>query len=164
MTRMFSDCSSLVSIPNISLWDYSSVEDKSFMFFGCKYDFLKEKLFDNNYNNNIINNINNEGNLFSFNKKNIIRNENLKFIPQIEIKFNNVNNITPKMIQDLKEELKNLLKEENFSIIEIKKGSLTVIIALQFIIFNEIKRVKESNLNLNINIFSKQFSKLKIEE
>ena len=102
--------------------------------------------------------------MFKFNKKNIIRNENLKFIPQIEIKFNNVNNITKKLIQNLKEEIKNILKEDNFSIIEIKKGSLTVIIALQFIIFNEIKRVKESNLNLNINRFAHQFSTLKIEE
>ena len=68
------------------------------------------------------------------------------------------------MIQNLKEELKNLFNEENFSIIEIKKGSLTVIIALQFIIFNEIKKQKELNLELNILEFSHQFSTLRIEE
>ena len=166
MTRMFSDCTSLISFPNISQWDFSSLEDKSNMFSGCQHDFLEEKLFDSNYNNTITNEINKnkEENLFKINKKNMIRNENLKFIPQIEIKFNNVNNITSKMIQDLKEELKDLLQEDNFSIIEIKKGSLTVIIALQFIIFNEIKRVKESNLNFNVHKFSHQFSTLKIEE
>ena len=165
MVRMFSDCTSLISFPNISLWDYSRVEDKSFMFSGCQHDFLKEKLFENDYSSVINNNNNkNKEKMFKFNKKNIIRNENLKFIPQIEIKFNNVNNITKKLIQNLKEEIKNILKEDNFSIIEIKKGSLTVIIALQFIIFNEIKRVKESNLNLNINRFAHQFSTLKIEE
>ena len=165
MVRMFSDCTSLISFPNISLWDYSRVEDKSFMFSGCQHDFLKEKLFENDYNIILNNNIKSNNNeIFKFNKKNIIRNENLKFIPQLEIKFNNVNIITKKLIKDLKEEIKNLLKEDNFSIIEIKKGSLTVIITLQFIIFNEIKRAKESNLELNINRFSHQFSTLKIEE
>ena len=51
MVRMFSDCTSLISFPNISLWDFSNVEDKSYMFSGCQHDFLKEKLYDNNYDN-----------------------------------------------------------------------------------------------------------------
>ena len=41
MVKMFSDCSSLKSVPNISVWDFSSVYDKNNMFSGCQHDFLK---------------------------------------------------------------------------------------------------------------------------
>ena len=76
------------------------------------------------------------------NTKNIIRNDELKFLPQIEICFN----INPNKIFELKDynnfrnELKLTLKEEDFSIIKIEKGSIKVIITLQFLIFSEISK------------------------
>ena len=122
MAYMFSECTSLTSFPDISNWDFKNLIDSRFMFSGCKKDFLeesKQKL-----------------------KQYIIRNEDLKFLPQIELKFNEVKNISEKLICDLKQEIKNIINEDNFSIIEIKKGSLSVLLTLQFIIFNEIKRLK----------------------
>ena len=149
MVNMFSECSSLSCIPNISVWDFSGVYDKSNMFSGCKCDFLKEKIFDD-YNKNIYNEYNELN--FNIDKNNIIRNENLRIFPQIEMKFDNIdfNNVTENMIKQLKTEIRNLLNEDNFSIIEIRKGSLIVILTLQFIILNEIKKHK-NELNFNIS-------------
>ena len=75
------------------------------------------------------------------NTKNIIRNNELKFLPQIEIYFNkNPNKIFElNDYNDFRNELKMTLKEEDFSIIEIKKGSIKVIITLQFLMFSELK-------------------------
>ena len=154
MGKMFSDCTSLNYIPDISGWDFSSVYDKSNMFYNCKCDFLKEKIFNDNNNINSNNNFNLNSNI---DKKNIVRNEDLRFFPQIEIKFNNINNITQKMIEELKIEIRNLLKEDNFSIIEIRKGSLIVIITLQFLILKEIEKQK-NNIDFNISRVLEQFS------
>ena len=76
------------------------------------------------------------------NTKNIIRNDELKFLPQIEICFNiNPNKIFElKDYNDFRNELKLTLKEEDFSIIKIEKGSIKVIITLQFLIFSEISK------------------------
>ena len=75
----------------------------------------------------------------------IIFNDNLKFIPQINFKFNNVDKIDEYLISTLKEELKNIIKKVNFSIIEIKKGSLTVTLALQYIVSNELKKLQDKD-------------------
>ena len=125
MAYMFSECTSLTNFPDISSWDFKNVKDTRFMFSGCKIDFLEE----------------------SKNKLNqfILRNEDLKFLPQIELKFNDVKSITEKLICDLKQEIKNIINEDNFSIIEIKKGSLQVLLTLQFIIFNEIQKLDTPN-------------------
>ena len=69
-----------------------------------------------------------------------IKDDNIKYIPQIEIKFNNVKNIDKDIISKLKSELSEIIKNKNFSIIEIRKGSLTVLLTLQYIIQSEIKR------------------------
>ena len=119
---MFSDCSSLTCFPDISKWDYSNIMDKGYMFTRCQNDFLKENYFEDNYNINYDSSLN-----VKINNKDIIRSEDLKYIHQIEIIFNHVNNITEDLINDLKGEIRNLIKEGNFSIIEVKKGSLTVI-------------------------------------
>ena len=154
MVKMFSDCSSLKSVPNISVWDFSSVYDKNNMFSGCQHDFLKEKIFNDNYDDDkYINELNIE-----VDKSEIIRNEDLKFFPQVEIKFNNINNITKLMIDNLRNEIRKLLNEDNFSIIEIKKGSLIIILSLQFIIFNEIKKQKELGLEFDFDIFANKLS------
>ena len=74
------------------------------------------------------------------NTNNIIRNDELKFLPQIEIYFNiNPNKIFKlKDFNDFRNELKLTLEEEDFSIIKIEKGSIKVIITLQFLIFSEL--------------------------
>ena len=36
MDNMFSNCSSLISLPDISKWNTKNVEDMSLMFNGCK--------------------------------------------------------------------------------------------------------------------------------
>jgi surface protein len=155
MARMFSDCSSLKSIPNISVWDFSSVYDKNNMFSGCQHDFLKEKIFTDDYNDDdkFIRELN-----INFDKSEIIKNEDLKFFPQVEIKFNNVNNITKEMTENIRVEIRKLLNEDNFSIIEIKKGSLIIILSLQFIIFNGMKKQKKLNLEFNFEEFANNLS------
>ena len=152
MVNMFSDCSSLESIPDISKWDLSSVINNN-MFQGCRHDFLKEKIFCDDYDDKNKYELN-----IKVDKNNIIRNDDLKFFPQVELKFNNVDNITNIMIDNIKSEIRQLLNNDNFSIIEIKKGSLIVILSLQFIIFNEIKKQKDSNLIFNFEEFLNEFS------
>ena len=49
MVNMFSDCSSLESIPDLSKWDLSNVTNNNNMFQGCRHDFLKEKIFCDDY-------------------------------------------------------------------------------------------------------------------
>ena len=41
----------------------------------------------------------------------------------------------------MKKEIKNLIKTDNFSIVKFKRGSLTVVITLQYIILREIKKI-----------------------
>ena len=160
MVKMFADCSSLKVFPDISKWDFSSVYDKSLMFQGCQHDFLKEKIFCDDYDDNdkIIKELN-----IKADKNDVIRNDNLKFFPQIELKFNNVNvdNINKEMIENIKQEIRGLLKNDNFSIIEIKKGSLIIILCLQYIIFDifdKIKKQKEIILDFNLDDFINNFS------
>ena len=153
MVNMFSDCSSLESIPDISKWDLSNVTNNNNMFQGCRHDFLKEKIFCDDYDDKNKYELN-----IKVDKNNIIRNDDLKFFPQVELKFNNIDNITKIMIDNIKAEIRQLLNNDNFSIIEIKKGSLIVILSLQFIIFDEIKKKKESILEFNFDEFLNEFS------
>ena len=139
MVYMFSECTSLTSFPDISSWDLKNVIDTRFMFSGCKIDFLEES----------------KNKLKQF----ILRNEDLKFLPQIELKFNDVKSITEKLISDLKQEIKNIINEDNFSIIEIKKGSLQVLLTLQFIIFNEIQKLDTPNKEKETFDYFKFFDK-----
>ena len=67
-------------------------------------------------------------------------------------------------MEELKNEIKQLIKTDNFSIIEFKKGSLIVAIALQYIFFNQIKKYKNNfhlsdvftAINSEVNILSEQ--------
>ena len=52
MTHLFFNCSSLISLPDISKWNISNVQSMSFMFAGCKS--LKE-LPDISIWNNLLN-------------------------------------------------------------------------------------------------------------
>ena len=77
----------------------------------------------------------------------IIRNEALKFLPQIEIIFEDKIEITDSKINEMKSELKDLIQNDNFSIIEINKGSLHIIITLQYIYYELIKnKLPEQNI------------------
>jgi len=62
------------------------------------------------------------------------------------------------MIENLKNELRNLFGNNKFSIIEVNRGSLKVLITLQFILYKIINRIIEDptidkclNLNKDIN-------------
>ena len=155
MVKIFSDCSALKAIPDISNWDLSNTNNNN-MFQGCQHDFLKEKIFSDDYG------YDDEKNNYKLNikvdKNKIVRNDDLKFFPQIELKFNNVENITKELIDNIKSEIRQLLKTDNFSIIEIKKGSLIVILSLQFVIFDELKKQKDSILDFNLDNFANKFS------
>ena len=85
--------------------------------------------------------------------KYIIRNEDLKFLPKIEIYFNKQINITKDNILQFKKEIQNIIQEIDFSIIEIKKGSLKVLLTLQYIILREFRK----NPNLDLSTLSNQF-------
>jgi len=78
----------------------------------------------------------------------IIRNEALKFLPQIEIIFEKTKiEITNSKINEIKSELKDLIQNDKFSIIEINKGSLHIIITLQYIYYELIKnKLPEQNI------------------
>jgi len=138
MNRMFSECLDLSEIPDITTWDFKNVKDYGNMFQGC---------------NKIVN--------LTQLHLNVIRNEDLKFFPQITLRFNDINNITEKMIFNLKQEIKNLIKEDNFSIIEIKKGSLTIILLLKCIIFKILQKFENK---IDFLEFCKNFFKNVKEE
>ena len=63
----------------------------------------------------------------------LIKTNTIDFIPQIELVFSEDMKITKEVILKLKEELTNILEDDDFSIIEINKGSSHFIIALQYI-------------------------------
>ena len=178
MNNMFYNCSSLLTLPDLSKWNTGKVKDMSCMFSKCKSlkclpDISKWNISEVIYMNEMfseclslseipditnwdLKNVNDYRNMFEscnniYNltelKLNVIRNEDLKLFPQILFKFNDIENITENMILDLKKEINNLIKEDNFSIIEIKKGSLTVILVLKFIIFKLLKKIKSKEQN-----------------
>ena len=71
----------------------------------------------------------------------------LSFIPQIEIQFSEVKDITEDLIDDLILKLDQLFQRKDVKIIEMKKGSLDIVIALNYLI-------KEGLRNINIHNFS----------
>ena len=186
MSYMFYNCSSLVMLPYISKWDTSNVENMSYMFYGCSsLNEIDEDI--SNWNTDKVKDISNmftkcnsllnipdisnwricNGNKVNYMKndnseyevKGSMENDNLKFIPQIIMKFNKVNEIKNNTISELRKELTHIIGSENFSIIDIKRGSLTVVIALQFLILKHLKNKKSLadidkvfNVNLNKDI------------
>ena len=176
---MFSECSSLLCFPNISYWKYwkinSNLKIKG-IFEGCSSAFsfpdlskwkLKDKENISNIkikNNNFINNKRKSKLVDKLNKENIIRNDNLKFLPQIEICFDKINALDLKEYLAFRKEIKQTFQEEDFSIIEIKKGSISMIITLQFLIFSELKNINyfwlwEQKAKNEIDILNDNFNK-----
>ena len=186
ISYMFYKCSSLSSLPDISKWNISNVVDIDCIFCGCSSltsfpDISNWKQNDNiNINNlfsgchslkisqNILTPNNNGKDEESVNKnKNeklleigyLIRDDDLKILPQIELKFNFENEINNILLQKLREEIKNFLKINDFSIIAIKKGSLKVILALQHIFSKIIKKFKNLNIMNNFKLFNEEQNK-----
>ena len=67
----------------------------------------------------------------------IIKNNDLKFISQLEITFSENIEITKEMIIEFRKDIEQIFEDKNFSIIEINKGSLLFHITVQFI-FNSV--------------------------
>ena len=174
LSYMFQSCSSLTSLDDISKWNTDKIINIKMIFSNCPLlsplpDISNWKCNKNNNIRNIKNkNQNNEENKIEI--KGAIHNDNLKFIPQIELKFNSIDKYEPNLILKLRKEIKNILNTDNFSIIEIKKGSLTVILTLQCLILKELKQMdKETNITEsfyeNINSEASNFvEKLKNHE
>ena len=76
------------------------------------------------------------------------------FIPQIKLKFNDVKKIDKEILDSLNEKLKDIFKEKDVKIIEIKRGSLIVCIALNYLIKEKFE---------NTNMTNKKFDEI-IEE
>ena len=84
-----------------------------------------------------------------------IYNESLNFIPQIEIKFSQITEINQELIDDLLSKLKQLFNGKDIKIIEMKKGSLDIAIALNYIIQEGL-----NNLNIHDITIDELFNKL----
>ena len=187
MSYLFYGCSSLITIPFLSEWKTDNVTDMSYMFHSCYTltsldisNWNTEKVVDINmiFSNcyklkplpdisnwkcnkknyiNDLNEKNNENNNSKIEVKGPIRSDKLKLIPQIELKFNNVDKYENDLIYKLKEELKTVLGTDDFSIVEIKKGSLTIILTLQCIILNQIKQMDEATNTLDNTFRTTEF-------
>ena len=145
LSYMFYGCSSLSYIPDISNWDISNTSNIKMMFAYC-YSLESIPYFPeyNYYQYNELYTTNNSETETKIYLKDSVRNDILKYLPQIEMKFNNVNEFDQNTILSLKDELINIFKNENFSIIEIKKGSLTIILSLQYLVLKEIRNIEFS--------------------
>ena len=149
MSYMFYNCSSLESLHNISTWNTDKVTNINMIFYNCPLlspfpDISKWKCYKNNNDNN---------NKYNIEVKGDIKNDNLKFIPKIEFKFNNVNNYDVNVMEDLRKEIKKLIKTDNFSIIKFQRGSLSVIITLQYLVLRELQKNRNA-LNLSDSFFT----------
>ena len=125
---IFFDCRSLIQIPNISKWNISNLNYLKGLFKECKSATFIPNLSKWKNNEKIKGLIEEE---FSINKtkklilcnklntENIIRNDELKFLPQIEICFDKIEPFDLKEYTLFRKEIKKTLNEEDFSIIEI---------------------------------------------
>ena len=94
----------------------------------------------------------------------IIKNEMLDFVPKIELDFSENIEMNEELFKVLKSELKEILGEDNFSIIEMNRGSFHVLITLQFLLNKLHISAKEEIKNLNEkcrNFVGKIFHKIK---
>jgi len=94
----------------------------------------------------------------------IIKNEMLDFVPKIELDFSENIEMNEELFKVLKSELKEILGEDNFSIIEMNRGSFHVLITLQFLLNKLHISAKEEIKNLSEkcrNFVGKIFHKIK---
>ena len=71
------------------------------------------------------------------------------FIPQIEIKFNEVKEITKELIDNLLLKLNQLFPGKDVKIIEMKKGSLDIAIALNYLIQEALRNTNIHNISVD---------------
>ena len=74
---------------------------------------------------------------------------NFSFIPQIEIKFNEVKDITKELIDNLLLKLNQLFPGKDVKIIEMKKGSLDIAIALNYLIQEALRNTNIHNISVD---------------
>ena len=182
LSHMFYGCSKIKKLPDISKWNTNKCQDISFMFYDC----FSLKNVPDIFKWNCKNVVNYENLLFGvhcsnyhdFRKMNLknyknkkekitikdnigftrqIKTDNLKYIPQIEIKFSKVNKIDINIISKLKQEIGEIIGKNNFSIIEIRKGSLTALLSLQCVIQSELRMIELEQGALH-DILSEEFS------
>ena len=94
----------------------------------------------------------------------IIKNKMLDFVPKIELDFSENIEMNEDLFKIFKSELKEILEEDNFSIIEMNKGSFHVLITLQFLLKKIHTSTKEEikNITKKCKIFaSKILNKIK---
>ena len=76
-------------------------------------------------------------------------NESFNFIPQMEIKFSEITEITQELIDDLLTKLKILFNGKDIKIIEMKKGSLDIAIALNYLIQEGLENLNIQNITID---------------
>ena len=153
ISYMFYGCLSLTSLPDISNWDTQNITNLNMIISNCpslltNIDFSKWNLPKINKEDfKLWNELNKVDNNEKIELNCIINNDNLKYIPHIELKFNNINNIDEDIISKLKSEILKIIQKKEFSIVSIRKGSLSVLLTLQYIIQDSIKKQKNILFN-----------------
>jgi len=170
MNSIFYKCQNLEKSPDISKWKISDEVNKDNIFYDCATNHIN--IFEIiNKNNKKEGSVNKE-NIESFeqieglkNNENckVLRNDNLKFLPQIEIKFEGNFNIENNMIAKFKNEIREMTGDDNFSLIEINKGSFKAIITLQFIYKKALESIRENPAIENIVEFPNEINNEVIE-
>jgi hypothetical protein len=82
------------------------------------------------------------------------------FIPQINLKFNDVKIIDKEIIDSLYENVNKIFKGKDVKIIEIRKGSLSIILALNYLIKENLEKINKDKAD---DILSELNKYLKIE-
>jgi surface protein len=136
LSHMFHGCSSITSLPDISEWNTCNNRDLSYMFHGCSS--LKSLPNISNWNiknvisfKNLISDCHSLSDISTLKNWNLnidteinkgdglelkyeLKDDNLKFLPQLEIKFNNVNIIEKNIISKIKLEIQKLIEKKKF--------------------------------------------------
>ena len=161
---MFYGCSNLKLIPDISNWNTEKLIDIKGIFSDCtslEYvpdiskwkNFRNKEKFPNEKSNNDFKEKTEE-------VKGSVYNDDLKIFPQIEFKFNVSDKINKNLISNFKDELTKILKTDNFSIIEIKKGSIIILLTLQYIVLSELRK-QGNEINLQDNFYENVSNEVK---
>ena len=165
INSMFYNCSELEHLPDISKWKISNNTNKENFFYNCAINQLdifqiiskKQKKNDNKEDENDFVPLNQE--LEKSDDFKILKNDNLNILPQIEFKFEGNFQITQDIIKNLKNEVNNIIKEDNFSFIEIKKGSLKIIVTLQYIYKKVLESIRQNPIYENIEDFPNRINR-----
>ena len=86
-------------------------------------------------------------NLNNFMRQKYTYKSSFSFIPQIEIKFNDVNEITQDLIDDLLIKLNKIFEGKDVKIIEMKKGSLDIALSLNYVILEALNEINLNNIS-----------------